>query len=660
MLRRSFVPSDPICIIESVIPMFRSIRKGLTSFFATLLLGLLIASFAVWGIGDIFAGGATQAVATVGDSRITAQAFLAEYQRLLQRQAQQTGEAPDPLDAERAGLPQFVLNQMIGRTVFDELARRMGLRVNEDTLQRELSRLEAFYGLDGRFSAAVFETAANRLGYTTRELLDLIAEDVRRAQLLSGLSGPAPVPDALARALFRYQGESRDARIVTVPASAVTLDQAPDQATLRGYFEDNRNAYRRPPYRAVTALFLDPARIGAEIDVNEEDLEAAYEARLADYVKPERRQLSLLSFDSAAEDTAQRARDRIAAGDSLEEVAETFTDFTPEELPLGDYDKATLTQSYSERVAEAVFALEEGAVSAPLQTAFGWQLFRVDAVIPAESRPLEQVREEVRRELAADRAADRVYDLSRDVEDALLSGESLEQIAERLDLPLAQADAVSRSGLGKDGRLVRTEPSLLPVLATAFQMDPLAEPQLTDYADGGYAFVRVDRVDEAVVPPFEEVADRVREDYLTQERRRLAGLQAEEALERMRAGEDPEAVAQAYGGRLLTLPPISRQEAAEGNVMSPAVADLLFSLEPGEIDIAAATDGDGYVLVQPTAARPGDPDQAAEAFAALQARLQAEMSNEMLQLISQQATDALGTEIRQGVVDSVLERVRGR
>ena len=72
--------------------MLDSIRRGASSWIIKILLGLLILSFAVWGIGDIFVGGGVNpTVATVGDQKITTSQLLENYQRDVNDMSQRAG-----------------------------------------------------------------------------------------------------------------------------------------------------------------------------------------------------------------------------------------------------------------------------------------------------------------------------------------------------------------------------------------------------------------------------------------------------------------------------------------------------------------------------------------------------------------------------------------
>src|SRR5437868_676980 len=94
------------------------------SFVATLLTGVLALSFVLWGIGDIFTGGTSTAVATVGSTNIEGPVFQRTYRNFLRGQGQQMGIEITPEMAQRMGLGQTVLQQSIERVALDNYAAK--------------------------------------------------------------------------------------------------------------------------------------------------------------------------------------------------------------------------------------------------------------------------------------------------------------------------------------------------------------------------------------------------------------------------------------------------------------------------------------------------------------------------------------------------------
>ena len=99
----------------ATLPMLQLIRSRVTSIFVKALFALLIASFAVWGIGDIFLGSPTgKAAIEVGTVEITTAEVLDEFERVRRT----TGLQMTAQEAAEIGLLEQVMNDLANRALF--------------------------------------------------------------------------------------------------------------------------------------------------------------------------------------------------------------------------------------------------------------------------------------------------------------------------------------------------------------------------------------------------------------------------------------------------------------------------------------------------------------------------------------------------------------
>ena len=124
------------------------------SWMATLLMGGLTLSFVVWGIADVFTGVSSAGVATVGSTDIGQQEFQRLYRNFVRNQSQQMGSEITPDMAQKMGLPQVALQQLISRTALDNEAERLGLTTPDAELAHNVRSMSAFRGPLGTFDRA--------------------------------------------------------------------------------------------------------------------------------------------------------------------------------------------------------------------------------------------------------------------------------------------------------------------------------------------------------------------------------------------------------------------------------------------------------------------------------------------------------------------------
>ena len=119
--------------------MLDKLRNNINSIFSKLFLLILAASFALWGVGDIFSPKQDPTLAEVGHLEVTANEFITTYQRILSELNSNTkGNFTDEL-ARSLGLPNQTLNQLINEKIYDT------------TLNFHMAYQESKWGTVGRF-----------------------------------------------------------------------------------------------------------------------------------------------------------------------------------------------------------------------------------------------------------------------------------------------------------------------------------------------------------------------------------------------------------------------------------------------------------------------------------------------------------------------------
>jgi peptidyl-prolyl cis-trans isomerase D len=631
--------------------MLRTLRGGLNSFFVIFLLGLLIASFAIWGIGDIFRGN-TSVVAQVGSTEITASEFLRTFQNRVQTYQAQFGTGFDTQQAIAFGLHRQVLDEMIRTTTLDEEARDMGLLGSTAAVVELIQDMDAFKDPLGEFSRFNYDNRLAGVGLTSQAYENSLRLELARMQLIDGIMASTPVPPSLVETLYSFRKERRQAEILSLTASSLSVGSEPDEATLLAFHDQNTAMFTQPEYRDLSILELNPAALAEEMEITEDQIREAYELAVDQYQTPETRSIQVLVVDD--QETAQAIFERVSAGEAFGAVAFDVSGFSEDDISLGDLDYFTVETDYNDIAAERIFALNTGEITVPTQTLFGWHVFAVTAIQPATARSLDEVRNELVTQISSNRGLDRVYDLVATIEDELAAGADMEGLQDITQLPVLRIPAVSYQGLAPSGVPAPGALERLDLIHEGFGKLADDELDLLETPDGGYYLVQVNAIIAPAVKPYEDVRAEVRAGWVQQELTRLAAEQAQEALESAEAGISLDELAQRYGGVTVTTDLLPRDAAQTSGQVSPAVARLMFSLNQGGVDMERAATGDGYLIVMVTNIVPGIADTSSEEFMALTARIASEIQNDLLVQYQIAVQASLGIEVNNTLIDQML------
>jgi peptidyl-prolyl cis-trans isomerase D len=532
--------------------MLNAMRKRAGSWIVKALLLLLVLSFAIWGIGDVFYGGARNpTVATVGGSEISASELATAFNQSLNNLQRQLGSQIDRERAIQLGLMQQTLRDLVARRLIDLRARDMGITVADDTL-RDLITQNPTFQTGGQFDRSRFEQLLRANGLTEDGYLAILRQDVMRSTLTGSLAGPLSAPGILVDALYRHRNEQRSGRYLAIDPASVTDLPRPSAEELQAYHDAHAERFTAPEFRKITFITLAPEDLSDEVQVSEEQVEAEYQARIAQYRTSEQRTVEqLLATDRAA---LEQAAERVAEGASFAEAAEALAEQGVVADDLGVVARGGLPAE----LESAIFALGEGEVSAVTESPFGWHLFRVTDVEPETVTPLADVRDALREELQLAEARDRLPAFANQLDDELAAGQPLPEAAAALGLQTETLDAVDRQGRDPAGETPEALPSWPELLTVAFET-PAGETSLLEETDAGtYFVVQVDEVQPPRVKLVEEVQAELTEAWQAEQRGELARERAEKLLARLRDGLTLEALADEAGATVQPIAPVKR------------------------------------------------------------------------------------------------------
>ncbi|MFL1460857.1 SurA N-terminal domain-containing protein [Roseococcus sp. DSY-14] len=552
-------------------------RRLAGTWFAKALFVLLILSFAVWGIDDMVRNiGRDTAVARVGGEAIEAQEAQEAATRELQRITRQLQGSFTPDARIRRAVAEQAVDGLVLDRVQRQEAARMGVAVPDEAVRAYVFRIPGFQGPDGRFSREAFNGFLRNNDLSEGQFLNLLRTDLARQQLGGAVRAGAAAPAVLGERLLAWQLERRTATLVELPWDAAPEPPAPTEAQLARFHENEAARFSTPEYREVAVAVLNAARMMAQVEVSEREIEDSYAANRARWGTPERREVfqAIVPAEDAAAALAAQWRGG-AEFPAIEEAARaagggatTLGVVAREDLPLP-------------ALAESAFALPAGGVSAPVRTPFGWHVLRAGAVTPGTQRGLEEVRAEIREALAAEKAADESFDRANRVEDALAGGATVAEAARRYDLGFAEVrlDAQGKAPDGTEAELPVAEPAREAALRAIFAAERGAAPR---FAEGPWGFMAVEvrDVTPPALIPLEQVRAQVEEAWVAAQKRRFQEERAAALLAAARAGTPLAQAAEAAGLAPEQIGPFARQPGG-GNPMPREALAPAFELPVG-------------------------------------------------------------------------------
>ncbi|MCQ8782587.1 peptidyl-prolyl cis-trans isomerase [Mangrovibrevibacter kandeliae] len=580
--------------------MLNQMRGAASGFVAKLLLAVLVLSFAVWGIADVFRGGSSSTVVTAGDATVSIDDYALAYQQGMVALSRQLQRRPTAEEAQMFGLDQRVLRQVVAGATLDAQADAIGLGLSKDRLARSISEDPSFQDSAGNFSRTAFTSVLRNARIKEDTYIQNRAAAAKRSQIVEAVSEGIKLPQVFRTALGLRTGERRTIDYVTLTPALVQPVAEPSADQLRSYYEAHKSDYRAPEYRALVYAELTPEQLSDPSAITDQEVDQDYDRNRQHYTTPERRRIQQIVYPDRA--SADAAAAKLAAGSSFEDLV-TASGRSLSDTELGLLGKSDIPDP---AVADAAFELQQGQPSGVVEGTFGPVILRVTDIQPEEQKPLDAVRDDIRKELALEAARQQVFDIEQDFEDARAGGATLQEAAAKAKLNAVTIKAVDEQGNGPDGKPVADLPAADKLLPAVFATDAgLDNPPLNLGADG-YLFYDVASVDPARDRTLDEVHDKVVADWKAGETARLLDERANGYKTRIEAGESLEAIAAEAGVAKATATAVTRQSGIQELGQSAVAA--AFAGPQGLVATAPASDAaNRLVLKVAEVAPPADP-----------------------------------------------------
>ena len=609
-----------------------------------MVMGVLIISFAVWGIADIFKGFGQSTLAKIGRTEISTEQFRQLYTEKLQQIGRQVGRPVTMEQARAFGLDRQVLRQVIDEAALDDKARQLGLGQSDAETMRMITGDPNFKGVSGAFDPARFQATIRQVGYTEqRYIADQRRVSLRR-QIANTITAGLEPPKTLIEALVRFQNEQRSIDYVKLDAAQAGTIDPPSPEALASYFDDRKTQFRAPEYRKLSFVMITPDEIGKWATISDEDARKIFEERRAKLSTPERRQVSQMVFPSVEE--AQTVRGRIASGLSFEDLAKE-RGLNPSDIDLGTIAKSAMIDP---AIADAAFSLAPGDVSQPVQGRFGTAVVKVGKIEPGTQPSYESVAPQLKREIAAERARLQVASLHDKMEDERGGGASVVEAAQKLGLTAVTIDAADRSGRAPNGQPVPGIPQGLNVVTQAFSSNVGVDNDPIQF-NGGYVWFDVLGITPSRERGMDEVKDQIetrwRDDQITGRLR----AKATDLIQKLNQGGKLADEAAGLGLKVDTAAGFKRDATIPG--VPTSAIEAAFRTPKDAVAQAPGTAGGDWIVFRVTDVTVPPADLASDEIKKLKETLARGLSEEQVAEYVTKLESQIGTSINQSALAQV-------
>jgi len=525
--------------------MLEDIREKSQGLTAKIILGLIILTFAVAGVGS-YTNSVDTSVATVNGEAISQQAFNKAYQAQRGRMAQQFGEMFDTLSNDAnymANFRQGVLDNLINEKLIDQNSEALAIRVSDLRLKETIRQMPEFQ-VDGAFDNNRYLAVINQAGFfQSSNFRDYLRVEMTRRQLSQALVATEfnlPYQEKLQNAL---QNQTRDIRFATISAQQFKAAIELTDEEVNNYYLANQARFENKEQVKVDYISLNVSDIAKDVKVTDEELATYYQENLASFTETEQRRIShiLIEFadgdadDETAKTQAEAVLSRLTQGEDFAVLAKELSNDTFSGENGGDLEwlePGVMEESFDEA---ALAIANVGEISPLVKTSFGYHILKLTDYKAEAVQALADVQAELRVKLSNDQAQDKFFTLQQEM--ARISFEfpdSLEDAASEVNVAIQTSPWLLRGG--------NTAPfDQDKVIEAAFSEMVLQDnmnSDLIEVNDDVALVLRLNTFQEANIKPLSEVEAQIKVILVNQKATEKAQETVDSLLADFNAGTD--------------------------------------------------------------------------------------------------------------------------
>lgn len=579
--------------------ILETLRKGAGRAFGMILMGMLVISFAIWGIADIFRGYGGQTLIEVGDTEITPQEYSRAQRDVLRAMSSDAGRSLSLQEARDAGLENRVLERLIGGAAVDTHAKSLRLGISDEALLQGIMKDPAFQDSTGNFNPLALQQALRNMDLSEQGYLASERERNLRRQLLGTIGRTPAASQVFLNALNNYNNETRSLRYVVVPATAAGAVPDSTDEDLKRFYDNHQAKFTQPEFRKIGVLAVTPETVKDKVQITDDDLKAAFDKERDKLGTPERRRVQQIAFpDKGAADVAYQ---KIQSGTGFVDLAKE-RGVSEIDLDLGILKRSDMADS---AIADAAFKLEKDKVSEPVTGALGKTvLLRVTEIQPGKMVTFEEAKPQLEEKILKDRGQSAILDLHDRIEDERGAGTQLSEVADKFKLTYQVFDQVDHQGKTPDGTAADL-PQKTDLLNAVFATEVGVENDPLDAKDEGLIWYEVWGITPQQLKPFDQVKDEAKKDWSLDEQRTRLAKYTGDLVKQLTAGKSLDDLAKDLKTQVTPTEPLKR-DGLTINVLPVAVTQA-FALPQGGYGSAPSGVDEGRIVFQVDKITPAPP-----------------------------------------------------
>ena len=515
--------------------MLQAIRDGSKGVAAKIIVGLIILTFALFGVESIVAlGGGEDAPAEVNGEEITEYQVQQMVQMQKRRLQAQFGENFDPSMIKDEMLRESALESLINEALFKQAATNSGVYFSDEAIDKIILQSPEFQ-VNGQFNRDSYDLALRSAGFTRSTYRELLRTSLSTQQAQNAWQGSSFATPYEAKLAAQLESQERDFSYVEFLLADAKKEVAVSDEEVAEFYEQNKAQYMTEDKVSIKYVELKRDDLAKNISISEDEVSERYsemEAQAASKKEYRAAHILLLSNDEAAQKTMADIQGKLSSGQSFEDLAKEYSEDDTSKYAGGDLGFAN-DEIYEDAFAQALSGLQKDQVSEVVETRDGLHLIKLLDVRQPELASLSELKDTIEDDLRQEAVQVEYLEALETLKDEAFSSSNIDVPAKALNLAIKMEGPFSEVG----GKGVAANRQVVMSAFSDVVLNDGSNSEVIELNDGHAVVIHLNEFIESTVKPLADVSAQIKSQLVNRKASELVDQQAKEALAKAVSGD---------------------------------------------------------------------------------------------------------------------------
>lgn len=537
--------------------MISRIRKYQDSWLTKGILFLTALSFmSLFGVsGYIGSAGKNKPVIKVDKLELLQADLMVQYNKQMEMARGMYGEGVN--DSMKAMIMQQTISKNLADMIIQRTANKLNMSISDEMIRQTVYSRAEFMNDYGNFDLNKMRRTLLMYGMSESDYLNQLRLEILKQHLIYSNIENFNVPSIMAEYTAKAQNMKKIFKYIKLDTDKTKIDRKISEEEVEQYYQDFILEFTSPETRDVEFVLISNEDAAKKIVPTNEEIDLYYKEHLDKFETPEQRHILQMVFESQEE--AIDAKKDLDSGKDFFTVAKDRANQSSDDTDFGLVSKEMLT----EEIANAAFSAQKNKVSGPIQSDFGWHLLKVTEIKPMTKMDYAKAKDIIIADIRQEQAYEILQDLTKDIDDKVGGGASLEEVAKDLNVKLYTA-----TGLTEDGKVRKVSNNLKDIVTsmdfvdTAFSYSTGEVSQIME-TDEGLVLLSVKEIREAKAKDVKEVRGEIEKMWAANERTAIVQEIMSDVMNDLENGDTIEDISSRFKLSMKTTKPLKRDETFE-------------------------------------------------------------------------------------------------